>query len=175
MSERQAHQAWCPTRLKVRSARIVLESLEVQADIGFHDFEVGTPAAAPGQRRDLARRCDAAGRRRSDRAWNYDFLRTEVEEIAVVAAIQSSGNACARRLRAARCLPRSSRASGPDFEAGRLSGRPRRRSRDRFFFVGCGPTIEQTLQAKGFHAFRLWNKIRCATFEPDIRKRACRR
>ena len=32
-----------PDRLKVRSARILLESLEVQADIGFHDFEVGAP------------------------------------------------------------------------------------------------------------------------------------
>ena len=32
-----------PDRLKVRSARILLESLEVQADIGFHEFEVGSP------------------------------------------------------------------------------------------------------------------------------------
>ena len=32
-----------PDTLQVRSARILLESLEVQADIGFHDFEVGAP------------------------------------------------------------------------------------------------------------------------------------
>ena len=32
-----------PDRLKVRSARILLESLEVQVDIGFHEFEVGSP------------------------------------------------------------------------------------------------------------------------------------
>ena len=32
-----------PDTLKVRSARILLESLEVQADIGFHDFEIGAP------------------------------------------------------------------------------------------------------------------------------------
>ena len=32
-----------PAHLKVRSARILLESLEVRADIGFHDFEVGAP------------------------------------------------------------------------------------------------------------------------------------
>ena len=32
-----------PDSLKVRSARIILDSLEVQTDIGFHDFEVGTP------------------------------------------------------------------------------------------------------------------------------------
>lgn len=71
-----------PDRLKVRSARIVLDSLEVQADIGFHDFEVGAPQrllvsveiwlddAAPPPDDD------------PDRAWNYDFLRSEIEEIA---------------------------------------------------------------------------------------------
>ena len=32
-----------PDALKVRSARILLESLAVQADIGFHEFEVGAP------------------------------------------------------------------------------------------------------------------------------------
>lgn len=71
-----------PDALKVRSARIILESLEVQADIGFHDFEVGAPqrllidveiwlfdsSLPPGD--------DPA------RAWNYDFLRAEVEELA---------------------------------------------------------------------------------------------
>lgn len=71
-----------PDQLKVRSARIVLDSLEVQADIGFHDFEVGTPQrlligvevwlqdAAPPADDDPAR------------AWNYDFLRSEVEALA---------------------------------------------------------------------------------------------
>jgi len=32
-----------PDDLKVRSARILLESLEVTADIGFHEFEIGRP------------------------------------------------------------------------------------------------------------------------------------
>lgn len=71
-----------PDHLKVRSARILLESLEVQVDIGFHDFEVGAPQrllvtveiwledARP------PRDDDPAG------AWNYDFLRSEVEAIA---------------------------------------------------------------------------------------------
>lgn len=71
-----------PDHLKVRSARIILDSLGVQADIGFHDFEVGSPqrllvgvevwledAVAPADD-------DPA------RAWNYDFLRGEVEELA---------------------------------------------------------------------------------------------
>jgi dihydroneopterin aldolase len=71
-----------PDRLRVRSARILLDSLEVQADIGFHEFEIGSPqrllvtveiwlddAAAPEDD-------DPAG------AWNYDYLRSEVREIA---------------------------------------------------------------------------------------------
>ena len=71
-----------PADLKVRSARILLEGLEVQADIGFHEFEIGAPqrllvgveiwlddlTAPPDD--------DPAG------AWNYDFLRVEVAEIA---------------------------------------------------------------------------------------------
>jgi len=71
-----------PHELKVRSARILLESLEVRADIGFHDFEVGTP-----QRLILTVEIwleDVSLPKGDDpsRAWNYDFLRTEVEEIA---------------------------------------------------------------------------------------------
>jgi dihydroneopterin aldolase len=72
-----------PGHLKVRSARIVLEALEVQADIGFHEFEVGSPQrllvtveiwlddVAPPAGDDPAR------------AWNYDFVRKEVQEIAL--------------------------------------------------------------------------------------------
>ena len=71
-----------PDNMRVRSARIILESLEVQVDIGFHDFEVGAPQrllvtveiwlddVSPPADDDPAR------------AWNYDFLRMEVEEIA---------------------------------------------------------------------------------------------
>ena len=32
-----------PDHLRVQSSRILLDSLEVQADIGFHEFEIGTP------------------------------------------------------------------------------------------------------------------------------------
>jgi dihydroneopterin aldolase len=71
-----------PDHLKVRSARIVIDSLAVQVDIGFHDFEVGSPQrlligvevwlddpAAPADDEPA-------------RAWNYDFLRSQVEELA---------------------------------------------------------------------------------------------
>lgn len=71
-----------PQKLKVRSARILLESLEVQTDIGFHEFEVGSP-----QRLIVSVEIwleDVSMPREDDpaRAWNYDFLRAEVEELA---------------------------------------------------------------------------------------------
>ena len=71
-----------PDDLRVRSVRILLESLEVQTDIGFHDFEVGAP-----QRMlitieiwlgDVVLPPDD----QPERAWNYDLLRHEVEAIA---------------------------------------------------------------------------------------------
>ena len=71
-----------PQQMQVRSVRIILDSLEVQADIGFHEFEIGAP-----QRllvtveiwlddHSVPEGDDPA------RAWNYDFLRQEVEALA---------------------------------------------------------------------------------------------
>lgn len=71
-----------PHHLTVRSARIILESLEIETDIGFHEFEIGAPqrllvtvevwleTLSPPPDDDPAR------------AWNYDFVRTEVESVA---------------------------------------------------------------------------------------------
>ena len=71
-----------PDKLQVRSARIVLESFEVQVDIGFHDFEVGAPQRLAVTMEvwldDVAPPVDDD----PERAWNYDFLRSEVVEIA---------------------------------------------------------------------------------------------
>src|SRR4051812_35929935 len=71
-----------PGHIKVRSARILLDSLAVQVDIGFHDFEVGSPqrllVSVEIWLEDLALPHDDD----PAQAWNYDFLRTEVEEIA---------------------------------------------------------------------------------------------
>jgi dihydroneopterin aldolase len=71
-----------PDDLKIRSARIFLDSLEVTTDIGFHDFEVGAP-----QRLLVSVEIwldDPAPPRDDDpaHAWNYDFLRREVQELA---------------------------------------------------------------------------------------------
>ncbi|WP_037500892.1 dihydroneopterin aldolase [Sphingomonas jaspsi] len=71
-----------PDHLKVRQTKLVIESLEVPTDIGFHDFEVGSPqrlhvsvelwlddnAPPPDDNPDMA--------------WNYDFLRDEVIRLA---------------------------------------------------------------------------------------------
>jgi dihydroneopterin aldolase len=71
-----------PADFKVRSARIVLEALEVRADIGFHEFEIGAP-----QRLLVTVEVwldDHALPAGDDpaRAWNYDFVRTQVKAIA---------------------------------------------------------------------------------------------
>jgi dihydroneopterin aldolase len=71
-----------PDHLKVRSARILLEGLDVQADIGFHEFEIGSPqrlrVTVEIWLDDLA----APAEDDPERAWDYDFLRSEVAEIA---------------------------------------------------------------------------------------------
>jgi dihydroneopterin aldolase len=71
-----------PDHLRVRSSRVLLDSLEVQADIGFHDYEIGRPQrllvtveiwlddVTPPNDDDPAS------------AWDYDYLRTEVQALA---------------------------------------------------------------------------------------------
>ena len=71
-----------PHNLKVRSARILLESLEVQADIGFHDFEVGAPQRLIVSVEIWLDDVSVPPEDDPSGAWNYDFLRTQVDELA---------------------------------------------------------------------------------------------
>jgi dihydroneopterin aldolase len=71
-----------PDRLKVRSSRIMLEALEVQVDIGFHEFEVGAPQRLLVTVEIWLEDTSAPSDDDPSRAWNYDFLRAEVEELA---------------------------------------------------------------------------------------------
>ena len=71
-----------PPNLKVRSARIVLEGLEVQAHIGFHDFEIGSPQRLLVSVEVWLNNLAAPAEDHPAEAWNYDFLRTEVAELA---------------------------------------------------------------------------------------------
>lgn len=70
-----------PDGLQPKSAKILLDSLEVMADIGFHDFEIGSPQRllvtvevwlddhkAPAED-------DPGG------AWDYDHVRQQVIEL----------------------------------------------------------------------------------------------
>lgn len=71
-----------PDHLKVRSSRILFDGLEVTADIGFHDFEIGSP-----QRLVLGVEVwlDPASLPCDDdpgRAWDYDFVRSQVRQLA---------------------------------------------------------------------------------------------
>ena len=71
-----------PADLQVRSARILLEGLVVQADIGFHDFEIGVPQRLLVSVEIWLNDLSAPADDNPAAAWNYDFLRTEVAEIA---------------------------------------------------------------------------------------------
>jgi len=70
-----------PANLRVRSQRIVLDGLEVQADIGFHDFEIGAPQRLLVSVEVWLSELRPPAEDHPAEAWNYDFLRTEVEEI----------------------------------------------------------------------------------------------
>ena len=75
-------QGMVPSHLKVRQSKILLDSLEVMTDIGFHEFEVGNP-----QRLLISVELwleDFAPPPSDDpvHAWNYDYLKNEVTRIA---------------------------------------------------------------------------------------------
>ena len=76
-------QGLVPDRLKIRSSRIILDSFAVNADIGFHEFEVGTPQRLLVTVEIWLDRHDAPSDDDPGEAWNYDFLRSEVEEVAL--------------------------------------------------------------------------------------------
>ena len=83
MSRQEPHlSGLVPAALKVRSARILLESLEVKADIGFHEFEIGAPQRLLVTVEIWLDDTIVPPDDNPDCAWNYDFLRQEVEEIA---------------------------------------------------------------------------------------------
>ena len=71
-----------PDDLRVRSARILMDGLEVQADIGFHDFEIGAPQRLLISVEVWLATAELPEDDDPSRAWNYDFLRTEIQKIA---------------------------------------------------------------------------------------------
>ena len=75
-------QGLVPARLKVASARIHLDDLAVMTDIGFHDFEVGTPQRLLINVEVWLDELDAPAGDAAAGAWNYDHLKLEIERIA---------------------------------------------------------------------------------------------
>lgn len=68
-----------PRPLTPRTHTIVLQELGVDADIGFHDFEIGTPQrllVCVDVTLDLAHWPQSDTR---EQAWNYDFIRTGIQ------------------------------------------------------------------------------------------------
>ncbi len=75
-------QGMVPDHLRVRQSRILLDSLEVMTDIGFHDFEVGTPQRLLITVEVWLAELEPAADDDHQSAWNYDYLRTEITRIA---------------------------------------------------------------------------------------------
>ena len=75
-------QGLVPDALRPQSARIFLDSLEVMADIGFHDFEVGVPQRLLVSVEIWLDHIPPADCDDPAFAWDYDFLREQVQELA---------------------------------------------------------------------------------------------
>ena len=71
-----------PDSLKVKSSKIMLDSLAVETDIGFHDFEIGTPQKLLVTVELWLTDLDPPSDDDPQSAWDYDFLRNEVIRLA---------------------------------------------------------------------------------------------
>jgi dihydroneopterin aldolase len=75
-------QGLVPDSLLPQSARIFLDSLEVMTDIGFHEFEIGVPQRLLVTVEIWLDHIPPADSDDPALAWDYDFLREQVEELA---------------------------------------------------------------------------------------------
>ena len=73
-----------PDRLRPRSVKILLDSLEVMADIGFHDFEIGAPQRLLVTVEVWLEDTGAPADDDPARAWDYDYVRQQVIKLAEV-------------------------------------------------------------------------------------------
>ena len=75
-------QGIVPDGFKVRQSRILLDSLEVMTDIGFHEFEVGKPQRLLITVELWLEQMEPPADDDHLSAWNYDYLKTEVIRLA---------------------------------------------------------------------------------------------
>jgi dihydroneopterin aldolase len=78
MNEHPKLDGLVPERLAPRSRKIVLDDYCVAADIGFHDFEVGTPQRLLVTVEVWVDESSFPADDRPEGAWDYDFLRSEI-------------------------------------------------------------------------------------------------
>ena len=92
-------QGMIPPHLKVRQSKILLDSLEVMTDIGFHEFEVGKPQRLLISVELWLEEFEAPSSDDPVHAWNYDYLKNEVIRIAQERqALNREGSPPTRRL-----------------------------------------------------------------------------
>lgn len=71
-----------PDALRPRTRKIVLEDYQLPVDIGFHDFEIGTPQRLTVTVEVWVDEASFAEVDEVSAAWDYDFLRTEIGLLA---------------------------------------------------------------------------------------------
>jgi dihydroneopterin aldolase len=71
-----------PAALRPRTRKIVLEGYELPVDIGFHQFEIGTPQRLAVTVEVWVDETSFAADDEVAAAWDYDFLRTEIGRVA---------------------------------------------------------------------------------------------
>lgn len=71
-----------PAELAPKSARILLDELEVQADIGFHDFEIGARQRLLVTIEVWLEDSASPAEDSPEHAWDYDFVRQQAIELA---------------------------------------------------------------------------------------------
>ncbi|GGE81666.1 dihydroneopterin aldolase [Sphingomonas prati] len=71
-----------PTALAPKTHRIFLTDYDLPVDIGFHDFEIGTPQRILVSVEVWVTAAAFALDDTAESAWNYDFLRTEIGRLA---------------------------------------------------------------------------------------------
>ena len=82
MTELAELKGMVPDSLCVRSSKIMLDSLAVETDIGFHEFEIGTPQKLLVTVELWLTDLDPPSDDDPQSAWDYDFLRNEVIRLA---------------------------------------------------------------------------------------------
>lgn len=70
-----------PAGLVPRTHRIFLTDFDLPVDIGFHDFEVGNPQRLLVSVEVWIDAADFGVEDSAAAAWNYDFLRTEIQRM----------------------------------------------------------------------------------------------